>query len=153
MISNIFYKFMAISHLTTADRLSKSHVNKMNLIRAFSCFRDYIYIFIYENVYICKHRTKTNKDFFSKCDQVHRKLLIWSHLLKNSLIQDFTFCAVELICENIYICIYIYIYPYICINNIHIHISGKMDLKVEGLWTAKSIGGNHGCLIRKIFEF
>ena len=52
-----------------------------------------------------------------------------------------------------YIYIYIYIYPYICINNIHIHISGKMDLKVEGLWTAKSIGGNHGCLIRKIFEF
>ena len=123
MISNIFYKFMAISHLTTADRVSKSHVNKMNLIRAFSCFRGYIYIFIYENVYICKHRTKTNKDFFSKCDQIHRKLLIWSHLLKNSLIQDFTFCAVEPICENIYICIYIYnityIYIYIYITYIY----------------------------------
>ena len=23
------------------------------------------------------------KDFFSKCDQIHRKLWIWSHLLKN----------------------------------------------------------------------
>ena len=23
------------------------------------------------------------KDFFSKCDQIHRKLRIWSHLLKN----------------------------------------------------------------------
>ena len=26
------------------------------------------------------------KDFFSKCDQIRRKLQIWSHLLKKSLI-------------------------------------------------------------------
>ena len=25
------------------------------------------------------------KDFFSKCDQIHKKLRIWSHLLKKSL--------------------------------------------------------------------
>ena len=31
------------------------------------------------------------KAFFSKCDQIRRKLLIWSHLLKKSLI----FCAVS----------------------------------------------------------
>ena len=34
------------------------------------------------------------KDFFSKCDQVHRKLLIWSLLLNRSLIGIFIFCAV-----------------------------------------------------------
>ena len=34
------------------------------------------------------------KDFFSKCDQICRKLQIWSHLLKKSLTEDFTFCAV-----------------------------------------------------------
>ena len=34
------------------------------------------------------------KDFFSKCDQIHRKLRIWSHLLKKSLIENFSFCAV-----------------------------------------------------------
>ena len=36
------------------------------------------------------------KDFFSKCDQIRRKLRIWSHLLKKSLMENFIFCAVEL---------------------------------------------------------
>ena len=34
------------------------------------------------------------KDFFSKCDQICRKLWIWSHLLKKSLVENFIFCAV-----------------------------------------------------------
>ena len=35
------------------------------------------------------------KDFFSKCDQIRRKLRIWSHLLKKSLLENFIFfCAV-----------------------------------------------------------
>ena len=34
------------------------------------------------------------KDFFSKCDEIRRKLRIWSHLLKKSLIEKFIFCAV-----------------------------------------------------------
>ena len=34
------------------------------------------------------------KDFFSKCDQIRRKLQIWSHLLKKSLTENLTFCAV-----------------------------------------------------------
>ena len=33
------------------------------------------------------------KNFFSKCDQIHRKLRTWSHLLKKSLIENI-FCAV-----------------------------------------------------------
>ena len=36
------------------------------------------------------------KDFLSKCDQIRRKLKIWSHLLKKSLIENFIFCAVWL---------------------------------------------------------
>ena len=32
------------------------------------------------------------EDFFSKCDQIRRKLRIWSHLLKKSLMENF-FCA------------------------------------------------------------
>ena len=32
------------------------------------------------------------KDFFSKCDQIRRKLRIWSHLLKKSLMENFIFC-------------------------------------------------------------
>ena len=42
------------------------------------------------------------KDFFSKCDQIRRniskitrKLRIWSHLLKKSLLENFIFCAVR----------------------------------------------------------
>ena len=34
------------------------------------------------------------KNFFSKCDQIRRKLRILSHLLKKSLIENFIFCAV-----------------------------------------------------------
>ena len=37
------------------------------------------------------------KDFFSKCDQIHRKLRICSHLLKKSLMENFIFCAVKAI--------------------------------------------------------
>ena len=34
-------------------------------------------------------------DFFSKCNQIRRKLRIWSHFLKKSLMQSFIFCAVK----------------------------------------------------------
>ena len=39
------------------------------------------------------------EDFFSKCDQIRRKLRtwsmrIWSHLLKKSLMENFILCAV-----------------------------------------------------------
>ena len=36
------------------------------------------------------------KYFFSKCDQICSFLRIWSHLLKNSLMKNFIFCAVTL---------------------------------------------------------
>ena len=34
------------------------------------------------------------KDFFSKCDRIHSKLQVWSHLLKKSLMGNFIFRAV-----------------------------------------------------------
>ena len=40
------------------------------------------------------------KDFFSKCDQIRRKLRIWSHLLKNSLMGNFIFRAVLISCHS-----------------------------------------------------
>ena len=36
------------------------------------------------------------KDFFSKCDQIPRKLRIWSHYYRNPLMENFIFCAVRL---------------------------------------------------------
>ena len=35
------------------------------------------------------------EDFFSKCDQIRRKLRIWSHLLKKPLIENFIFLQSE----------------------------------------------------------
>ena len=50
----------------------------------------------------------STQDFFSKCDQICRKLRIWSHLLKKSLMENLIFCAVRsaegyvlcIICKN-----------------------------------------------------
>ena len=33
------------------------------------------------------------KDFLSKCDQIRRKLRIWSHLLRKSFMENFIFCS------------------------------------------------------------
>ena len=35
------------------------------------------------------------KDLLSKCDQIRRKLRIWSHLLKNAFMESFIFCVVD----------------------------------------------------------
>ena len=35
------------------------------------------------------------KDFFSKCDQMRRKLGIWSHILTKSSMENFIFCVVQ----------------------------------------------------------
>ena len=45
-----------------------------------------------------RHYTKTevfHQGFHRKCDQIHRKLQIWSHLLKKFLMKNFIFGAVK----------------------------------------------------------
>ena len=44
--------------------------------------------------YIVQKMKFSIEDFFSKCDQIRRKLRIWSHLLKKSLTENFIFWAV-----------------------------------------------------------
>ena len=39
------------------------------------------------------------KVFPSKCDQIRRKLRIWSHLMEKALMENFIFCAVRELCE------------------------------------------------------
>ena len=41
------------------------------------------------------------KDFFSKCDQIRRKLRIWSHLLKKFLMENFISLAVYNLRNNV----------------------------------------------------
>ena len=43
------------------------------------------------------------KDFFSKCDQIHSFLRIWSHSLKKFLMENFIFCAVCVSSVKIYV--------------------------------------------------
>ena len=40
------------------------------------------------------------KDFFSEYDQIHRKLRIWSYLLKKFLMKNFIFCTVYVACPG-----------------------------------------------------
>ena len=56
------------------------------------------------------------KDFFSKCDQIHRKLRIWSHFVKKSLMENFIFCAVW----RSVICLYTIVHFY-HISLFHLH--------------------------------
>ena len=53
--------------------------------------------FISEMTIETTHWTKNevlHYGFLSKCDQIRRKLRIWSHLLKKFLMENFTFFAV-----------------------------------------------------------
>ena len=57
------------------------------------------YVLCYKYYKCCSLYTAQNmkfsiKDFFSKCDQIRRKLRVWSHLLGKSLMENFIFCAV-----------------------------------------------------------
>ena len=52
-------------------------------------------VLVYQNSHTAPKIMFSNKEFFSKCDQIRRKLRIWSHLLKQSLMENFVFCAVS----------------------------------------------------------
>ena len=59
-------------------------------------FREFIWQ-VWQVLHLFFNAQKMNfsiKDFFSKCDQIRRKLQIWSHLLKKSFIENFFFCVV-----------------------------------------------------------
>ena len=61
--------------------------------------REYLYMYIAQTPKISLHYTAQKmkfsiKNFFSKYDESRRKLRIWSHLLKKSLLENFIFCAV-----------------------------------------------------------
>ena len=43
------------------------------------------------------------KNFLSKCDEIGRKLWIWSHLLKKSFTKNFIFCAMYSFCKEYFL--------------------------------------------------
>ena len=61
------------------------------------------------------HNTEQNvkffiKDFFTKCDQIHRKLRIWPHLLKKSLMENFIFLQCKRRCSDGFLADYVPLY-------------------------------------------
>ena len=50
----------------------------------------------FTNLYLSLHKKWSFpvKDFFSKCDQIRNFLSIWSHLVKKSLMENFSYCTV-----------------------------------------------------------
>ena len=63
-----------------------------------NCFSNFTFPLTFSLKSHCIYTTQKMKffikDFFSKYDQIRRKLQIWSHLLKKSLMENFTFCTV-----------------------------------------------------------
>ena len=57
-------------------------------------FRLLIFIFLDSKEHTAQKMKFSIKDFFTKSDQIRRKLQIRSHLLKKSLMENFTFFAV-----------------------------------------------------------
>ena len=80
---------MTSSSLTDFTSLSASE-------RLFLVFKKHVRLIA---PYITKNTAQNMKfsikDFFSKCDQIRRKLRIWSHLLEKFLMENFIFCAVK----------------------------------------------------------
>ena len=53
----------------------------------------YLHFFLLSLLYTAHKMKFSSMDFFSKCDQICKKLHISSYLLKKSLIENFIFCA------------------------------------------------------------
>ena len=76
---------------------------------------------IYPFVHIAQKMKFSIKDFSSKCNQIRRKLRIWSHLLEKSLMENFVFCAVH-IAKQFACTFYIKVYYYISNSNVSFEI-------------------------------
>ena len=73
------------------DHFVQWEFNYMNKIWTLSFA--YILLQVHKDYTVAAQKIKFSiKDFFSKCDQMCRKLQIWSHLLKKSLMENFIFC-------------------------------------------------------------
>ena len=75
-------------------------------LRGLKSLQKYCYEAIMCSAIIPLHKFSI-KDFSSKDYQIRRKLRIWSHLLKKSLMENFIFCAVYDLCGNVLLISYI----------------------------------------------
>ena len=72
-------------------------INVINTNKRYTKNR-HLFLKISIDVISSSHHTKNKfsvKDFFNKCDQIHRKLQVWSHLLK-SLMENLVFVQCQI---------------------------------------------------------
>ena len=83
---------------STYDPLS-SFFQPVSLLTTKSIFKRTLFCWIF--FFTAQKMKFSIKDFFTKCDEICRKLRIWPHLLKKTLIKNFIFCAAFWLRANI----------------------------------------------------
>ena len=87
---------MFVQSLWNCQRLFHSLNHNLSIaILEFNGFERKLLSFMKSYLRHCKKMKFSIRDFFCKCDQMHRKLRIWSHLQKKSLMENFIFCPVR----------------------------------------------------------
>ena len=76
---------MKISNKRELQQLALNHLSEIEFKRLQHYTKD-LFPFLVNDANLTFHCTKTFsiKEFFSKCDQIRRKLRIWSHLMTKS---------------------------------------------------------------------
>ena len=84
-----------VPFMSLLSTLSTISICLMAKISACNTSIECFYYSIFAGIFLSLHKKMKffTKDLYSRCDQVPRKLRIWWHLLKESLMENFIFCA------------------------------------------------------------
>ena len=103
IFSTIYVSISTFNASNPGQYIQKNYKIKSGPYGVTTTWLHFLHVF-YQSKRTEVHKVKTNtvqkmkpsiKDFFSKCDQIHKKLQIWSDLLKNSLMENFIFLCSE----------------------------------------------------------
>ena len=96
-VKSVLKKCFSVLSKKTHNYENKSHMLSIVVYMKIK----FVMVFLYlqsakskTSIYTAQKMKFSIKDFFSKYDQIHSFLRIWSHLLKKSLIESFIFCSV-----------------------------------------------------------
>ena len=91
----IFYLFLFILPNFFSGKLIRKNSHKKLKSKEYKKYEIYFVIHPYIRFVVTAPKMKFSiNDFFRKCYLIRRKLRIWSHLLRKSLMQKCIFCAV-----------------------------------------------------------
>ena len=86
-------KIFSYFYYTPFDKQRNREV--MNWTKGCKSCQHFMLIGSYKEQFL--HWALHKNEISTKCDQIYRKLQIWSHLLKKSLMENFIFCAEGLV--------------------------------------------------------